>query len=322
MENLFTHKKRTIFKLLFSFVFLLTVLTPTFPIVAEEQGTDRVYNLQVDIPGINSQSISMSEPGKAIGNYISSIYDYALGIVGILAALVVMFGGVIWLTAGGNTNRIESAKAWITAALTGLVIALSSYAILYTINPDLVNLQISKEITPYKGEEIDRLSLNCKWTETPENKNCYETLGTGWINMDETNCDGDPENFSEECCCKKTTPAEICEDECGGKEYQWDAEKQECNCYGEDTHMACQATGSLTGDSTVECVEVNCPGEDECTSNSQCMAQQQGCCLSDYGYIPTIGYHSCKEIQRSECDGEFYPNANCNDSWGVNWTCN
>ena len=75
-----------------------------------------------------------------IGQYIAGIYTYAIGIVGILAAVVLMIGGVIWITAGGNQTRIGEAKAWIGASLTGLILALCSYLILYTINPDLTKI--------------------------------------------------------------------------------------------------------------------------------------------------------------------------------------
>ncbi|MDD4333313.1 MAG: D-alanyl-D-alanine carboxypeptidase family protein [Patescibacteria group bacterium] len=76
-----------------------------------------------------------------IGEYIAGIYKYAIGIVGILAAVVLMWGGIVWLTAGGNQQRIGDAKSWITASISGLIIALSSYLILYQINPALVNYQ-------------------------------------------------------------------------------------------------------------------------------------------------------------------------------------
>jgi len=42
-----------------------------------------------------------------------------MGIIGILAALALMIGGVIWLIAAGNASRISEAKAWIGASLTG-----------------------------------------------------------------------------------------------------------------------------------------------------------------------------------------------------------
>ena len=76
-----------------------------------------------------------------IGKYIKAIYMYATGIVGILATVVLMFGGISWIAAGGNAQRIDNAKSWISAALTGLFLAMGSYMILNTINPKLIELQ-------------------------------------------------------------------------------------------------------------------------------------------------------------------------------------
>ncbi|MFA5360208.1 MAG: pilin [Patescibacteria group bacterium] len=76
-----------------------------------------------------------------IGQYIRAIYKYAIGIVGILAAVVLMIGGVMWIVAGGNATMIGEAKSWIGASLTGLLLALCSYFILATVNPALVNFK-------------------------------------------------------------------------------------------------------------------------------------------------------------------------------------
>lgn len=73
-----------------------------------------------------------------IAEYISWIYKYAIGVIGILATVVMMIGGIMWIVAGGNAGRITEAKAWIGASVTGLILALCSYTILWQINPDLV----------------------------------------------------------------------------------------------------------------------------------------------------------------------------------------
>ena len=113
--------------------------------------TNPLDNLQVKIPGLiftKSNEIKCEEQnGKKIcnfpwiGEYIAGIYKYAIGIVGILAAVVLMIGGVIWIMAGGSATMIGEAKAWIGASLTGLVIALCSYVILYQVNPALVGFK-------------------------------------------------------------------------------------------------------------------------------------------------------------------------------------
>ena len=97
-----------------------------------------------DFRGNQEINFSQVKSTKPIAEYIRVIYRYAIGIVGILAAVVLMIGGVLWIVAGGNATQIGEAKARIGAALTGLVLALTSYLILSTVNPALVNLQITQ----------------------------------------------------------------------------------------------------------------------------------------------------------------------------------
>ncbi len=87
-----------------------------------------------------------------IGDYISYIYKYGLSVAGILAALMLMGGGVIWLTSGGDAGKVGKAKKIIVSSITGLLILFSTYLILYQINPELVKL---KPITVgYKSDGI------------------------------------------------------------------------------------------------------------------------------------------------------------------------
>jgi len=112
-----------------------------------------------------------------IGEYIGGIYNYAIGIVGILAAVVLMFGGVIWLTAGGSPERVKEAKAWIGASISGLVLMLCSYMILYQINPDLIKLN------PLKIKSVAKKEI--------------AVVGCGWQKVTYVNTAGG--NFLEEC---------------------------------------------------------------------------------------------------------------------------
>lgn len=77
---------------------------------------------------------------KDLGAYIGGLYKYFVGVIGIIAAVMVFFGGLKWLTAGGNASRVKDAKDTIFAALIAILIAFGSYTLLYTINPKLVVL--------------------------------------------------------------------------------------------------------------------------------------------------------------------------------------
>lgn len=76
-----------------------------------------------------------------IAQYIEGIYKYGLSIAGILAAIVLMGGGVLWLISAGDASKITQAKELITGSVVGLLILSSSYLILKQINPNLVELQ-------------------------------------------------------------------------------------------------------------------------------------------------------------------------------------
>lgn len=89
---------------------------------------------------------SISFGGKTefanIGDYIVEVYNYALRIAAILAVIMIIIAGVQYVTSGGNSEMISSAKKRITGALIGLFIAYTSYFILNSINPALVSLRL------------------------------------------------------------------------------------------------------------------------------------------------------------------------------------
>jgi|GEM_PF-1482549 len=82
-----------------------------------------------------------------IAEYISAIYKFGVGVAVVLAIAMVVFGGFVWLTAGGNAQQVTTAKGYILGALGGVVIALGSYSILYLVNPNLSRL--SSIMVPY-----------------------------------------------------------------------------------------------------------------------------------------------------------------------------
>ncbi len=73
-----------------------------------------------------------------LGQLIQQIFGWALSVLGIAVFVMFFYSGFLWLTAAGNTSRIGDAKSHMTNAVFGAVLLLSSYLILYTINPDFV----------------------------------------------------------------------------------------------------------------------------------------------------------------------------------------
>lgn len=107
--------------------------------------------LQLPIPNVTTTCTDDNETATAsddvqrgyvkdMGQYIGGLYKYFVGAIGIIASLMVFYGGLRWLTAAGNASSVKDAKEIIFAALIAILIAFGSYTLLYTINKKLVQI--------------------------------------------------------------------------------------------------------------------------------------------------------------------------------------
>ncbi len=60
---------------------------------------------------------------------VGQIINAFLSLFGVLFLALMVYGGYLWMNARGNDQQVEKAKNLITAAVIGLVIALSGYII-------------------------------------------------------------------------------------------------------------------------------------------------------------------------------------------------
>ena len=88
-----------------------------------------------------------------IGQYVVGLYNYGLSIAGILAAIVLMAGGVLWLISGGDASKVTQAKELIVGSIVGLIILAGSYVLLTQINPNLTIFQ-PISISAITGKEL------------------------------------------------------------------------------------------------------------------------------------------------------------------------
>ncbi len=61
---------------------------------------------------------------------IGKLINGALGIVGSLALIMFIYGGLIWMTSGGNDEKIKKGKGILIWAIFGIVVVFTSYSIL------------------------------------------------------------------------------------------------------------------------------------------------------------------------------------------------
>ncbi len=60
---------------------------------------------------------------------VSRITNGLMFIVGVIAMITIVVAGIMYATAGGDSNRVTAAKNTLTYAIVGVVVALLGYAI-------------------------------------------------------------------------------------------------------------------------------------------------------------------------------------------------
>ena len=65
---------------------------------------------------------------------IMNVTNWILGFIAIIATLVIIYGGVQYLTAGGNEDNVAAAKKTISFGIIGVVICGLAYAMVIVVS--------------------------------------------------------------------------------------------------------------------------------------------------------------------------------------------
>ncbi len=116
-------------------VFAITIFTPALPVLADApdcasdpkaSGCPCAGSSATICDDLkNTNGGADSDLAKIINGYIK----LALIGAGVLAVIVLIYGGIKYMTSAGNKNNITSAKTVIVYGIAGLALAISAYAI-------------------------------------------------------------------------------------------------------------------------------------------------------------------------------------------------
>lgn len=73
---------------------------------------------------------------------VAAIINVALGLLGIVAVVIIVAGGFMWMTAAGNEEKVDTARKMIFQGIIGLAIILSAYAIARFVIDKLVSATV------------------------------------------------------------------------------------------------------------------------------------------------------------------------------------
>jgi len=93
---------------------------------------------QTKIPGLEFLNTTVN---STLGEVINETYRFGLSIVGISSLIMFVFGAAMYMfTSFDSAQKASKGKEFMSNAIWGLVIALTSWLLLYTINPQLVTV--------------------------------------------------------------------------------------------------------------------------------------------------------------------------------------
>ncbi len=79
-----------------------------------------------------------------LGEYVAKAYQWLIGSATVIAIVFLMVAGLRWALGSGSSEQIGKATTQIRNAVLGLVLLLSSYLILYTVNPQLLRMTVPR----------------------------------------------------------------------------------------------------------------------------------------------------------------------------------
>lgn len=95
-----------------------------------QSGTDKVKTgLEATATNAGVTAAQRSDLPIILGRVI----NYSFGLLGIITLTVTLVGGLLWMTAGGNEEKVGKAKGFIINGINGLIVIFLAYALVYVV---------------------------------------------------------------------------------------------------------------------------------------------------------------------------------------------
>jgi hypothetical protein len=116
------------------FVGISLVLGLTAPVYAQSTVQQQINNglcsgSNLQIPTSSSGGSCSTTGGVDINNILRHMVNVLSAIIGVVAVIMIIFGGFRYITSGGSDTSVTSAKNTILYAIVGLVIVALSQAL-------------------------------------------------------------------------------------------------------------------------------------------------------------------------------------------------
>jgi hypothetical protein len=115
---------------------LASAVTLTLPLVTLADYTPQSVVFDPNANVERNSGLGNATPSAIAGGVI----NWVLGLLMLIAISLVVYAGVLWMTARGNEDTITKAKSILTGAFIGILIILASYGTTQYVFENLVNI--------------------------------------------------------------------------------------------------------------------------------------------------------------------------------------
>ncbi|MFH0840407.1 MAG: hypothetical protein V1865_00260 [bacterium] len=82
------------------------------------------------VKGVASGAYNTGSTDKySISNLAGTIVNVALGMLGVLFVILIIYAGFLWMTSSGDKEKVDKSTKIIMASIIGLIIIVAAYAI-------------------------------------------------------------------------------------------------------------------------------------------------------------------------------------------------
>ena len=117
----------------------LMLVAPHLTLAAKDQ-----YGIEA-----TAGSAGINQGNTTVPQIVGTVIKGALGLVGVVFLILMIYAGYLWMIARGNTEKVERSLDTIKAAVIGIIIVALAYAITdYVINQVLTKNPSATSCTP------------------------------------------------------------------------------------------------------------------------------------------------------------------------------
>jgi len=142
-KNMKNKKNKLILSLLLSFFFIFSFNY----VLAGDYGLNTTVGVGKLKTAFNVNEVNKNNADNFLSSRLGIIIGSILSFIGVIFMLLIIYGGILWMTAIGKENQVEKAKNIIIQAVIGLVIVLAAYAITSFIGNQLTGSNSSTSTT-------------------------------------------------------------------------------------------------------------------------------------------------------------------------------